>query len=192
MPEAATKLRIHTDGPWTRRFGTADGRERPMGASGRVARDPSECGGAPSRLSATRCRAPSRDSPSRPARDPSARQRRRDAAPPTAPRPLLQARLRDRFWAHAGQIEAQSGAARQARGQEAQGAPSRRGAGARDQAPPLRLAGASRRRRAAALGARPRALRAPARLLRERVRTLAVPTIVASGTLFSVAVCKSV
>ena len=31
-----------------------------MGASGRVARDPSECGGAPSRLSATRCRAPSR------------------------------------------------------------------------------------------------------------------------------------
>ena len=60
MPEAATKLRIHTDGPWTRRFGTADGRERPMGASGRVARDPSECGGAPSRLSATRCRAPSR------------------------------------------------------------------------------------------------------------------------------------
>ena len=112
-----------------------------MGASGRVARDPSECGGAPSRLSATRCRAPSRDSPSRPARDPSARQRRRDAAPPTAPRPLLQARLRDRFWAHAGQIEAQSGAARQARGQEAQGAPSRRGAGARDQALPLRTAG---------------------------------------------------
>ena len=56
-----------------------------------------------------------------------------------------------------------------------------------------RLAGASRRQeRAAALGARPRALRAPARLLRERVRTLAVPTIVASGTLFSVAVCKSV
>ena len=55
-----------------------------------------------------------------------------------------------------------------------------------------RLAGASRRRRAAALGARPRALRAPARPLRERVRTLAVPTIVASGTLFSVAVCKSV
>ena len=110
-----------------------------MGASGRVARDPSECGGAPSRLSATRCRAPSRDSPSRPARDPSARQRRRDAAPPTAPRPLLQARLRDRFWAHAGQIEAQSGAARHARGQEAQGAPSRRGAGARDQALPLRL-----------------------------------------------------
>ena len=132
-----------------------------MGASGRVARDPSECAGAPSRLSATRCRAPSRDSPSRPARGPSARQRRRDAAPPTAPRPLLQARLRDRFWAHAGQIEAQSGAARQARGQEAQGAPSRRGAGARDQALPLRLAGASRRRRAAALGARPRALRAP-------------------------------
>ena len=43
-------------------------------------------------------------------------------------------------------------------GQEAQGAPSRRGAGARDQALPLRLAGASRRRRAAALGARPRAL----------------------------------
>ena len=28
-------------GPWTRRFGAADGRERPMGASGRVARDPS-------------------------------------------------------------------------------------------------------------------------------------------------------
>ena len=36
-----------------------------------------------------------------------------------------------------------------------------------------RLAGASPRRRAAALGARPRALRAPARPLRERVRTLA-------------------
>ena len=144
MPEAATKLRIHTDGPWTRRFGTADGRERPMGASERVARGPSELRmrrRAPSRLSATRCRAPSRDSPSRPARGPSARQRRRDAAPPTAPRPLLQARLRDRFWAHAGQIEAQSGAARQARGQEAQGAPSRRGAGARDQALPLRTAG---------------------------------------------------
>ena len=37
-----------------------------MGASGRVARDPSECGGAPSRLSASRGRAAARDSPSRP------------------------------------------------------------------------------------------------------------------------------
>ena len=43
---------------------------------------------------------------------------------------------------------------------------------------PLRLAGASRRRRAAALGARPRALRAPARPLRDRVRTLAHRVVV--------------
>ena len=60
-----------------------------MGASGRVARDPSECGGAPSRLSATRSRAPSRfpvPTRQRPACSPASTRRRPDrrAAPFTA------------------------------------------------------------------------------------------------------------
>ena len=55
-----------------------------MGASGRVARDPSECGGAPSRLSASRGRAAARDSPSRP---PETRLLASvDATPPRPPR----------------------------------------------------------------------------------------------------------
>ena len=165
----------------------------PMSASGRVARDSSECGGAPSRLSANRCRAPSRDSPSRP---PETRLLARvDETPPRPPRRARYCRrdsviVSGRMPARSKRSLAQLGkhGAKKLKVHHPDEAP----APATKRCRYARLAGASRRRRAAALGARPRALRAPARLLRERVRTLAVPTIVASGTLFSVAVCKSV
>ena len=113
-----------------------------MGASGRVARDPSECGGAPSRLSATPCRAPPLIL--RPAAPKHKLLASVDATPPRPPRRALHCRThrRTRRISHDVQDEAQSGAAWQARSQHAQAAAPRRGADALEAALLARLPGA--------------------------------------------------